>query len=257
MTNNTTLLNNMQWYIGTSGWSYNDWKGRFYPNKMSDPVKRLDHYTQTFNTTEVNSTFYNSPNVKTIEQWAQTVPEGFRFVVKLNRYFTHMKRLKSDEAAGRKYESFRHIPETLGNLLGPVLVQLPGKMQKNTERLEQWLDFMPPLSYAFEFRHSSWFDHEVYKVLQKYNAALVYSHNRDFPTDLRCTADFMYLRFHGPEKPYYSKYSEEQLAGEIEKINLFLDECREIYVFFNNTHKAYAADNAKQWREMAKEEKEG
>ena len=243
----------MQWYIGTSGWSYNDWKGRFYPDKLSDPAKRLEYYTSFFNTTEVNSTFYNIPSKETIEQWLQNSPDDFRFIIKLNRYFTHMKRLKSDEAAGSKYKSFQHVPGTLGNKLGPVLVQLPGQMKKNTEKLEEWLDFMPPLSYAFEFRNTTWFDPEVYNILNKYHAALVYSHNRDFPTELKCTAEFMYLRFHGPEKPYYSKYSENELNAEFEKISLFLQECREIYVFFNNTHQAYAADNAKRWKELTQQ----
>lgn len=244
----------MTWYIGTSGWSYKDWKGRFYPEKVNSPAKRLEYYTTIFNITEVNSTFYNIPEKETIEQWLVNTPDHFRFIVKLNRYFTHMKRLKSDEAAGKKYESFQHIPDMLGKKLGPVLVQLPGQMEKNTERLEEWLEFMPPLSYAFEFRHSSWFDQDVYDVLNKYNAALVYSHNRDFTTELKCTADFMYLRFHGPEKPYYSKYSNAQLESEFEKINLFWEECREIYVLFNNTHRAYAAENAQKWMELIQQE---
>jgi len=243
----------MEWYIGTSGWSYKDWKERFYPNQITEPGERLGYYTKVFNVTEVNSTFYKIPPTETIEQWTKTVPSHFRFIIKLNRYFTHMKRLKSDEAVAEKYETFRHIPETLDRNMGPVLVQLPGSMKKNLERLEEWLNNMPALSYAFEFRNSSWFDQDVHEVLKKHNAALVYSHNTEFPTDLQCTANFMYLRFHGPDQPYYSKYTDDQLASEYEKIKLFLQDCRLIYVFFNNTHKAYAVENAKKWKEMVEQ----
>ena len=243
----------MQWYVGTSGWSYKEWKNRFYPEERSQPYRQLEYYARYFQATEVNSTFYNIPDETTIGQWKTSTPGNFRFVIKINRYFTHMKRMKSDGATVQKYESFRHIPETLGDQLGPVLVQLPGTMNKSTERLEEWLSLMPPLRYAFEFRNSSWFEQDVMEVLKRYGAALVYSHNTEFPTDLKCTANFMYIRFHGPEEPYYSKYTEEQLAGEMEKIRLFLNDCREIYVFFNNTHKAYAVENALRFKEMTGE----
>ena len=240
----------MQWYIGTSGWSYKDWKNRFYPGDISEHNQRLKYYADTFNTTEVNSSFYKIPPKETVEQWIKTVPENFRFVIKLNRYFTHLKRLKADEAVAGKYESFRHSPDILAPHMGPLLVQLPGNMKKNPERLEEWLFHMPALKYAFEFRHSSWFEPDIYDILKKYNAALVYSHNTEFPTELRCTANFMYIRFHGPDKPYYSNYSKDQLAGEYEKVQLFMHECKELYVFFNNTYKAYAVENAKQWKEL-------
>ncbi len=240
----------MNWFIGTSGWSYKDWQGRFYPKQLSGPVSHLKYYAENFNATEVNSTFYNTPGKETLEQWIRNTPDDFRFVIKINRYFSHMKRLKSDEAASEKYETFRHLPDILDRNMGPILVQLPGTMKKNLARLEAWLNFMPDFRYAFEFRHPSWFDQEVYRTLEKHNAALVYSHNRDFPTDLKCTANFMYLRFQGPEKPYYSKYSHSQIASEFEKINLFQDDCQDIFVFFNNTYQAYAAENARQWKDM-------
>ncbi|MFW6101031.1 MAG: DUF72 domain-containing protein, partial [Bacteroidota bacterium] len=134
--------------------------------------------------------------------------------------------------------------------LGPLLVQLPGSMKKDTNRLKEWLEFMPDYKYAFEFRNETWFDDDVFKILKEHDAALVYSHSNEFPTDLKCTASFKYLRFHGPGKPYYSQYSREQLESEFEKISLFKKDCSEIYTFFNNTYKAYAIENAKIWKEL-------
>ncbi|MEF8811088.1 MAG: DUF72 domain-containing protein [Bacteroidales bacterium] len=240
----------MKWYIGTSGWSYKDWKETFYPADLNDKNKRLQFYAEHFNCTEVNSTFYNIPPEETVRNWHESVPVNFQFVIKLNRYFSHLKRLKSDNAVSQKLEEFSHIPELLGDKLGPFLVQLPGSMKKDAQRLREWLEFMPKYRYAFEFRNEQWFDEDIFEILKEYDAALVYSHSTEFPTDLKCTASFMYLRFHGPDKPYYSKYSREQLENEYEKIRLFLNDCREIYTFFNNTYKAYAIENARLWKEL-------
>ena len=241
----------MKWYIGTSGWSYTDWKGNFYPRELTDKNKRLQYYAEHFDCTEVNSTFYKTPAEETIQSWKESSPDQFLFIIKLNRYFSHLKRLKSDEAVSEKLEEVKVIPEILGDQIGPVLVQLPGNMKKDTKRLREWLDFMPKYRYAFEFRNDQWFDDDVFETLKEYDAALVYSHSTEFPTDLKCTASFMYLRFHGPNKPYYSQYSREQLESEFEKISLFMNDCREIYVFFNNTYKAYAVENAQMWKQIA------
>jgi uncharacterized protein YecE (DUF72 family) len=240
----------MNWYIGTSGWSYKDWKENFYPKDLTDKAQRLQYYADNFNSTEVNSTFYKIPPKETIDNWLNAIYGNFKFVIKLNRYFTHLKRLKSDEAVSQKLEEFGHIPGLLGDRLGPFLVQLPGSMKKDAKRLEDWLNFMPGYRYAFEFRNETWFDDDIFKILKQHNAAMVYSHGTEFPTDLKCTADFMYLRFHGPEKPYYSKYAQDQLESEYEKISLFLKDCGEIYTFFNNTYKAYAIENAQMWQQL-------
>ena len=241
----------MNWYIGTSGWSYKEWKNHFYPEDVNDRIKRLEYYAGIFDCTEVNSTFYQNPGKETLQSWVEATPDTFQFIIKLNRYFSHLKRLKSDEAVSAKYEEFKHLPKVLGNRMGPILVQLPGSMKKNSERLEEWLNFMPGFKFAFEFRNSTWFDEEIYQILRKYKAALVYSQSRDFTTELKCTAGFMYIRFHGPDKPYHSQYSDDQLKNEMEKIRLFLHDCKDIYVFFNNTYKAYAAENARRWKELA------
>lgn len=240
----------MKWYIGTSGWSYNDWKETFYPKDLTDKNRRLRFYAEHFNCTEVNSTFYKTPPKETVQGWIESVPENFRFIIKLNRYLSHLKRLKSDEAVAQKLKEFNHIPEILGDRLGAFLVQLPGSMKKDPKRLEEWLNFMPKYRYAFEFRNENWFDNDIFEILKEHDAALVYSHSTEFPTDMKCTASFMYLRFHGPNKPYYSKYSREQLESEYEKISLFLKDCNEIYTFFNNTYKAYAVENARMWKQL-------
>jgi len=245
----------MKWFIGTSGWSYKDWKETFYPKDLTDKNKRLQYYSQYFNCSEVNSTFYKIPPKETVQSWKESVPDNFQFIIKLNRYFSHLKRLKSDEAVSQKLEEFNHIPEILGDQLGPLLVQLPGSIKKDAKRLREWLEFMPDYKYAFEFRNENWFDDDVFEILKEHDAALVYSHSTEFPTDLKCTASFMYLRFHGPNKPYYSKYTQEQMESEYEKISLFLRDCKEIYTFFNNTYKAYAIENAKMWKQLTNQNK--
>jgi len=245
----------MKWYIGTSGWSYNDWKQIFYPNDLTDQTKRLQFYSEHFNCTEVNSTFYKIPGKEVVQNWLSAASDNFQFIIKLNRYFAHMKRLKSDEAVSEKMKEFNHIPNLLNGQQGPFLVQLPGSMKKDTDRLEEWLNFMPNYRYAFEFRNESWFDEDIFDLLKSHHAAVVYSHNSEFPTDLKYTTDFMYLRFHGPEKPYYSKYSQDQLENEYEKISLFIEECSKIYAFFNNTYKAYAVENARLWQKIINQQK--
>ena len=181
-----------QLFVGTSGYSYKEWKGHFYPEKIA-AADMLRFYSRQFNTVEINSTFYRMPTERMLVSWSDQVPDSFSFVLKASRKITHLKRLSGAE------EELSYLLSTvgiLGNRLGPMLFQLPPNMKKDVDRLESFLGLLPDsLRTALEFRHDSWFDGEIYSVLEEHNVALVWSDTEDTVTE-RCipTAEFGYLR---------------------------------------------------------------
>jgi uncharacterized protein YecE (DUF72 family) len=192
-------------YVGTSGYSYKEWKGNFYPEKFSEKAM-LGFYAQHFNSCEINATFYRMPNQTTLEKWAQEVPAGFSFCLKLSQRITHQKRLKE---AGELVEYFSKTARFLGEKLGPILVQLPPNLKRDDPRLISFLELVPSdLKLAFEFRHDSWATPEVQDILQKRGAALVLSDDEEEPAEgaeakkpgerelpnIISTADWGYLR---------------------------------------------------------------
>ena len=182
----------MNFLAGTSGYSYKEWKGNFYPEKL--PAKKmLEYYATKFRTVEVNNTFYRMPNVKTLELWRDSVPPEFRFVIKASQKITHFKRLK--ETSDEIDYLFRALT-VLGLTLGPVLFQLPPNLKCDLDRLKAFLDVVPPEpTIAFEFRHASWFDDAVYDVLRARNAALVIADTDEEPIEsITSTADWGYVR---------------------------------------------------------------
>lgn len=159
----------MQLATGTSGYSYKEWKGTFYPQDQA-ASGMLGFYAGRFSTVEINNTFYRMPNRATLEKWASEVPDGFTFVLKASQRITHQKRLKD---AGSEVSYFLETAQVLGPKLGPILFQLPPNAKKNLERLVTFLELLPPeLRFAFEFRHASWFDEEVYGALRARGVAL-------------------------------------------------------------------------------------
>ena len=182
----------MNFLAGTSGYSYKEWKGNFYPEKL--PAKKmLEYYATKFRTVEVNNTFYRMPNAKTLELWRDSVPPEFRFVIKASQKITHFKRLK--ETNDEIDYLFRALT-VLGLTLGPVLFQLPPNLKCDLDRLKAFLDVVPPEpTIAFEFRHASWFDDAVYDVLRARNAALVIADTDEEPIEsITSTADWGYVR---------------------------------------------------------------
>src|SRR5262245_41819348 len=155
--------------VGTSGFSYKEWKGSFYPEDL--PVKQyLSFYAQHFSTTEINNTFYRIPTKKLTETWASEVPDDFSFTLKLSQKITHFKRLKNAE---EEMDLFLDAASGLGNKLGPVLVQLPPNFKKDADVLEEFLDrYAKKANLAFEFRNASWMNSETYDLLRKYNTTL-------------------------------------------------------------------------------------
>jgi uncharacterized protein YecE (DUF72 family) len=184
----------MRTYIGTSGWSYKEWKGSFYPPTLPAD-QMLQHYASRFSAVEVNNSFYRTPSEAVLATWAGEVPEDFRFVMKASRRITHNGRLK-DEDGSLPY--FLRAVNPLGPRLGPTLFQLPPTFQKDLPRLRGFLDRLPKKwPVAFEFRHDTWFDDEVYHLLAARNAALVAvdQDDSDGPgAPLVITASWGYLR---------------------------------------------------------------
>jgi uncharacterized protein YecE (DUF72 family) len=184
----------MQLLVGTSGFSYKEWLGRFYPEKLP-AAEMLRYYAQHFRTVEINNTFYRMPKTSMLENWAATTPAGFRFAVKASRRITHMARLKPESAADPLGYFYRALT-ALGDKRGPALFQLPPNLKKDLPRLEAFLALLPPdHRAAFEFREESWFADDVYATLAAAGAALCLSERSDdAPPPLVETAPWGYVR---------------------------------------------------------------
>jgi uncharacterized protein YecE (DUF72 family) len=234
-------------HIGTSGWHYKHWLGRFYPANL--PAKgMLTFYSQLFDAVELNNTFYHLPADSTFHSWRENTPKNFLFALKGSRFITHMKKLKDPQSSTAK---FFHGAELLEAKLGPILFQLPPRRQLNLERLSEFLDVLPKHHrYSFEFRDPSWLVRSVYDLLRKHNAALCIYDFASNPTPLEVTADFT-VRLHGPGKAKYAgSYPVETLEKWARRIKDWQKELVEVYVYFNNDIGGHAVRNANQLREM-------
>jgi uncharacterized protein YecE (DUF72 family) len=231
--------------IGTSGWSYNHWIDVFYPPDLKSS-EWLGYYSRYFDTVELNVTFYRTLPETTFLGWYQKIPADFMFAVKGSRFITHVKKLKIDQES---LELFFGRAKLLKEKLGVVLWQLPPNFQANCERLEEFLKLTKKFTKSsirqtFEFRHESWFNNDIYKVLEKYNAALCIADSKKFPCVEVITADFVYLRFHGRGSLYASKYKEKELEAWVQKIKNWQDQGKDIYAYFNNDAYGYAVEGA-------------
>ena len=181
--------------IGTSGWHYKHWCGPFYPEDLP-PTKMLSYYLRHFDTVEINNSFYRLPTAECFCQWREATPAGFCFSVKASRFLTHFKKLKDPEQAVDKF--LPRVAE-LKQKLGPILFQLPPRWPANPERLENLLAVLPrKLLYAFEFRDPRWHIPSIYEILRRHNAAFCIFDFAGFQSPLEITADFTYIRLHGP-----------------------------------------------------------
>ena len=178
--------------IGTSGYSYAEWKGNFYPEKMA-AKDMLRYYAERFPTVEINNTFYRMPKEPLLEGWAAQVPESFQFVIKATQRITHIKRLKE---CGEELSFLFRVTATLAARLGPILFQLPPNFRKDVPRLQGFFDAMPERRrLAVEFRHASWFDDETFQTLRDHGAALCVADTGEEPiVPLVATTDWGYLR---------------------------------------------------------------
>ena len=236
--------------IGTSGYHYKHWVGRYYPAgiKSSD---MLAHYLRDFDTVELNNTFYQLPNESSFDTWRASTPNDFLFAVKGSRFISHMIKLKEPE---RGLVNFLPRAERLRGKLGPILWQLPPGWKVNLERLETFLELLPrEHRYTFELRNPTWMTAEVYEILRKYNAAFCIYELAGFQSPLEVTADWTYIRLHGPTAfKYQGSYSDEQLAEWADRIRAWSRRMKAIYVYFDNDDSAYAVDNALTLKRMLK-----
>jgi uncharacterized protein YecE (DUF72 family) len=188
---------------GTSGYSYPEWKGSFYPEKLPQS-KFLEFYSGKFSTVEINNTFYRFPRASLLEGWRDGTPDGFTFAVKANQRITHKGRLREVEELTRDFVEQCRLLE---DKLGPILFQLPPNFKRDDERLADFLHILDPrLRFAFEFRHESWFDEAVYELLSESGAALCISEGDKLDTPKVATGRFVYARLRKNE------YNDEELA---------------------------------------------
>ena len=230
--------------VGTSGYNYPEWKGTFYPADLP-AAKMLAYYVERFGTVEINATFYRMPTAKTLAAWAAAAPDGFTYVLKSPQKITHFARLRD---VGEPLRYFCDTARTLGAKLGPLLFQLPPNFQKAADRMRDLLGELPPdLRVAFEFRHPSWFDDEVYGLLRMKNAALCIADTDEGATPAVATADWGYLRLRA------AAYSDDDVARWLATIRQVGVGWREAFVFFKHDRDAPRLAEALQGRLMERD----
>ena len=240
-------MNRGRIFIGTSGWSYDHWREVFYPAGLA-ASRRLEYYREHFTSAEINNTFYRLPEIDTLRAWRETVGAEFVFSVKASRYITHMKKLKTDDdSLSRFMECIAHLGETLG----VILFQLPPHWHVNLERLEQFLGALDHRHrYAFEFRDPSWVNDDVFDVLRAHNAAFCIYELGDYRAPREVTADFVYIRLHGPDSAYRGRYARKALAGWAGAVTSWCREGLDVYLYFDNDEAGYAVENARELAAM-------
>ena len=234
-------------HIGTSGWHYKHWVGKFYPGKTS-ASRMLSYYVTCFDTVEINNSFYRLPSETALDQWRESTPGGFLFAMKASRFLTHMKKLKDPEQG---LANFMPRADILGRKLGPILFQLPPWWECNEERLESFLMALPRgHRYSFELRNAGWHNERIYRLLRKHNAAFCIFDLAGFQSTLELTANFTYIRLHGPGSAYQGSYSREALKEWAARIREWERSLKHIYVYFDNDQEAFAARNALTLKEL-------
>ncbi|MHC4648405.1 MAG: DUF72 domain-containing protein [Planctomycetota bacterium] len=233
--------------IGASGWHYDHWRTRFYPEGLPKS-KWFEHYAGHFDTVEINNTFYQLPKEQTFRNWYEKAPKNFLYAVKANRYITHIKRLKDTSEELRRFFDRASL---LKEKLGPVLYQLPPSMHKDLDLLESFVSLLPKKPPAvFEFRHEGWYSDDTYELLRKFNVAFC---THDLPgraSPRIITGDLIYIRFHGTTGRYSGNYPDAALQKWADWIKDNLKGIGAVYAYYNNDYNAYAINNAKQLKEQ-------
>ncbi|HUR43699.1 MAG TPA: DUF72 domain-containing protein [Aestuariivirga sp.] len=229
-------------WIGTSGWTYDGWRGLFYPKEIPKRLW-LPYYATQFATTEINASFYRTPTLETVQAWSENTPHNFTFAWKASKFITHWKRLSA------KSENSIALMETRLDVLGPkgclVLFQLPPSFLEDKGRLDAFIHMLPrSRRYAFEFRHRSWYHDKVVGLLEDNKIALCISDHGDAPSPWEATAPHVYIRAHGPGGRYHGSYSAKTLARWAERVAAWRRERREIFIYFDNDQKAAAPKDA-------------
>jgi uncharacterized protein YecE (DUF72 family) len=234
-------------HIGTSGFYYNHWVGNFYPEDLKKK-DWFEYYQKHFKTLELNAPFYRLPKHETFSNWRAKTPDDFLFSIKASRYITHIKKLLDPETGLNNL--FERI-DLLEEKLGPILFQLPPAFKYESKRFKNFLDALPQgYRMVFEFRNHSWYNEEVYELLKENNHAFCIYELEYHMSPIIATADWVYIRLHGPEGKYQGLYSDSALGWWAKQLQKWQKEKKDVYIFFDNDQNGYAAFNALRLQEL-------
>ncbi len=234
--------------IGTSGWTYDGWRGPFYPERLAKK-EWLRWYGTHFTSAEINGSFYRTPSLEAVRGWREQTPRDFVFAWKASKFITHWKRLT--EKCRNSIELLVTRLKVLGPKAGPVLFQLPNRFHADRERLAGFFKLLPRrYRYAFEFRHASWYEKPILDLLRDHDMALCLSDHRDAPAPWQVTARHVYIRGHGPTGEYRDRYPEETLRTWARRIAGWRRRGLAVYCYFDNDQKSAAPLDARRLREL-------
>ena len=228
--------------VGCSGWNYDDWRGRLYPEGLGKQ-RWLRRYAELFDTVEVNSTFYRLASRSAVARWVADTPPDFVFAAKASRYLTHIRRLHDvGQGVERYYERIQPLLES--DKLGPIVWQLPANFGRDDELLGQLLERLPEGRHCFEFRHESWFKPPVYELLRSADAALVVADHPKWPFQAHeLTSDWTLVRLHHGRRGRRGNYSDTELDEWARRLSRWRRRA-EAFVYFNNDWEGFAVRNA-------------
>ena len=228
-------------WTGTSGYNYPEWKGTFYPQTLS-AAKMLPYYAERFPTVEINYTFYRTPTEQILDGWNKATPDRFRLTLKAPKRITHDARLRD---CADRVRSFLETAATLGPKLGALLFQLPPNLKKDVALFDAFLDAFPPrVCAAFEFRHVSWLDDEIYARLRARNLALCVADSEKLSTPVTITADYGYFRLRDEG---YTPADIERWARVIQEST---KNCKDVFVYFKHEESGKGPEFARQLLEL-------
>jgi uncharacterized protein YecE (DUF72 family) len=239
--------------VGCSGWQYKHWRGDFYPAELST-TRWFEHYSRTFDTVEINNSFYRWPPPETFAKWREQAPKAFLYAVKASRFLTHMKKLKDpEEPVARTFENVK----PLGPHLGPLLYQLPPRWPVNVERFEHFLktvkrartNFRIGLYQTIEFREPSWYTDEIFALLRKYNVALCLHDMQGSATPKMAVGPFIYVRYHFGTQKYGGRYEDVRLDEWAEWLAECVRKGLPVFAYFNNDTGGHAPRDAVRLRD--------
>lgn len=234
--------------IGTSGWHYDSWRGPFFPKGL--PLKaQLQFYASQFSSAELNGVFYRTPTPEAVEGWRLQTGKDFVFAWKASKFITHWKRLS--ESSANSLELLEDRLTLLGNKVEPILFQLPPHFRADADRLGEFFKMLSSKRrYSFEFRDPSWYAPRILKMLAERNISLCLSDHHDAPAPWKRTADFVYVRGHGPGGHYRGHYADGTLREWAKRIRYWKRQGKDVYVYFDNDQKSAAPADALKLRQM-------
>lgn len=219
-------------FVGTSGWSYKEWRGVFYPREIPSRLW-LEHYIRHFCSVEINATFYRLQKAETLAGWAARSPKGFVFAIKGPRLISHFHKLKNAE---HRFPLFYASIAPLRKKAGPILWQMPHGFVADPPRLETFIKSLPKgWRYAFEFRDPSWHDDAIYRILERHKAAFCPFEIGELTGPRVVTTDFVYVRLHGWKGRYTGRYDTRTLRNWARWLRAQMDDGRDAYAYFDNT----------------------